>query len=71
MVEREPRAKIIHAEGELQSSEELAQDATVLVAEPISLQLHYLQTLTETAAENDSNILFLVPIDLIKMFLEK
>lgn len=69
--ERERRAKIIHAEGELQASEKLAQAATVLAAEPISLQLRYLQTLTEIASEKNSTILFPVPIDLIKMFLEK
>ena len=69
--ERERRAKVIHAEGELQASEKLAQAATVLAAEPMSLQLRYLQTLTEIAAEKNSTTIFPVPIDLIKMFLEK
>jgi regulator of protease activity HflC (stomatin/prohibitin superfamily) len=69
--ERERRAKIIHAEGELQASEKLAQAATVLAAEPTALQLRYLQTLTEIAAEKNSTIIFPVPIDLIKMFLDR
>jgi regulator of protease activity HflC (stomatin/prohibitin superfamily) len=69
--ERERRAKIIHAEGELQASEKLAQAATALAVEPTSLQLRYLQTLTEIATEKNSTILFPVPIDLIKMFLER
>ena len=69
--ERERRAKIIHAEGELQASEKLAQAAQVLAQEPTSLQLRYLQTLTEIAAEKNSTTIFPVPIDLIKMFLEK
>lgn len=69
--ERERRAKVIHAEGELQASEKLAQAATVLATEPTSLQLRYLQTLTEIAAEKNSTTIFPVPIDLIKMFLEK
>lgn len=69
--ERERRAKIIHAEGELQASEKLAAAAKVLAVEPTSLQLRYLQTLTEIATEKNSTILFPVPIDLIKMFLDK
>ena len=69
--ERERRAKVIHALGELQASEKLAQAAQVLAAEPMSLQLRYLQTLTEIAAEKNSTTIFPVPIDLIKMFLEK
>lgn len=69
--ERERRAKVIHAEGELQASEKLAQAAKVLAVEPISLQLRYLQTLTEIAAEKNSTTIFPVPIDLIKMFMEK
>jgi regulator of protease activity HflC (stomatin/prohibitin superfamily) len=69
--ERERRAKVIHAEGELQASEKLAQAATVLAAEPTALQLRYLQTLTEIAAEKNSTTIFPVPIDLIKMFMEK
>ncbi len=69
--ERERRAKVIHAEGELQASEKLAQAAVILAAEPTALQLRYLQTLTEVSAEKNSTIIFPVPIDLIKMFLEK
>jgi regulator of protease activity HflC (stomatin/prohibitin superfamily) len=69
--ERERRAKVIHAEGELQASEKLAQAAVVLAAEPVSLQLRYLQTLTEIAAEKNSTTVFPLPIDLIKMFLDR
>jgi regulator of protease activity HflC (stomatin/prohibitin superfamily) len=69
--ERERRAKIIHAEGELQASEKLAQAAQTLATEPISLQLRYLQALTEIAAEKNSTTIFPVPIDIIKMFLDK
>jgi len=69
--ERERRAKVIHAEGELQASEKLAQAAKVLAVEPTALQLRYLQTLAEIASEKNSTIIFPVPIDLVKMFLEK
>jgi len=69
--ERERRAKIIHAEGELQASEKLAKAAAVLSQEPMSLQLRFLQTLTELGAEKNSTIVFPVPIDIIKMFLDK
>jgi regulator of protease activity HflC (stomatin/prohibitin superfamily) len=69
--ERERRAKVIHAEGELQASEKLAQAATVMAAEPMSLQLRYLQTLTEIAAEKNSTTIFPVPIDMLKIFLER
>lgn len=69
--ERERRAKVIHAEGELQASEKLSQAARVLAVEPISLQLRYLQTLTEIAAEKNSTTIFPIPIDLISMFMEK
>ena len=69
--ERERRAKIIHAEGEMQASEKLAQAAKILAEEPTSLQLRYLQTLTEIAAEKNSTTIFPVPVDLIRMFLEK
>lgn len=68
--ERERRAKVIHAEGELQASEKLAAAAQVMAAEPMSLQLRYLQTLTEIAAEKNSTTIFPVPIDLIKMFIK-
>ena len=69
--ERERRAKVIHADGELQASEKLAEAARILAEQPTSLQLRYLQTLTEIAAEKNSTTIFPVPIDLIKMFLEK
>src|SRR5229473_1826625 len=63
--EREKRAKIIHAEGELQASAQLAQAANVLGSQPSALQLRYLQTLTEIAVEKNSTIIFPLPIDLI------
>ena len=69
--ERERRAKVIHAEGELQASEKLAGAAKVMAAEPMSLQLRYLQTLTEIAGDKNSTTIFPVPVDLIKMFLER
>jgi regulator of protease activity HflC (stomatin/prohibitin superfamily) len=69
--ERERRAKIIHAEGEFQASEKLAQAAKRLEGSPMAMQLRFLQTLTEVAAENNSTTIFPVPIDLIKLFLEK
>jgi len=69
--ERERRAKIIHAEGEFQASARLAEAAGILGKEPTSIQLRFLQTLTEVAAENNSTMIFPVPIDMIKPFLEK
>ncbi|MGC9337593.1 MAG: slipin family protein [Candidatus Cloacimonadia bacterium] len=69
--ERERRAKIIHAEGELQASTKLAEAARILSKTPSSLQLRFLQTLTDISAEKNSTIIFPVPIDLIKPFLEK
>ncbi|MCX7912424.1 MAG: slipin family protein [Dehalococcoidales bacterium] len=66
--ERERRAKIIHAEGELQASEKLAQAASVIAREPAAIQLRYLQTLTEIASEKNSTILFPIPIELLKAF---
>jgi regulator of protease activity HflC (stomatin/prohibitin superfamily) len=68
--ERERRAKIIHAEGEYQASQKLAQAAGVIEAHPMALQLRYLQTLTEVASEKNSTTIFPVPIDLIAPFLE-
>jgi regulator of protease activity HflC (stomatin/prohibitin superfamily) len=65
--EREKRAKIIHAAGELEASEKLAQAATVIAVEPVTITLRYLQTLTEIAAEKNSTIIFPLPIDLINM----
>ena len=69
--ERERRAKIIHAEGELQASVKLAQAGTIIAKEPVTLQLRYLQTLTEIASERNSTLIFPLPIDLIKMFLDR
>jgi len=69
--ERERRAKIIHAEGELQASEKLGQAAAVLSANPASLQLRYLQTLSEIAVDKNSTTIFPVPIDMISLFLKK
>jgi regulator of protease activity HflC (stomatin/prohibitin superfamily) len=69
--ERERRAKIIHAEGELQASEKLAQAGAVIAREPTTLQLRYLQTLTEISSERNSTVIFPIPIDLIKMFMPK
>src|SRR5437660_427134 len=63
--EREKRAKIIHAEGELQPSNQLAQAAAVIGSQPAALQLRYLQTLTEIAVEKNSTIIFPLPIDLV------
>ena len=68
--EREKRAKIIHAEGEFQASQQLANAAHVISSEPITLQLRYLQTLTEVATEKNSTILFPFPMDIVKPFLE-
>jgi regulator of protease activity HflC (stomatin/prohibitin superfamily) len=67
--EREKRAKIIHAEGELQAAANLTKAAEELGRNPISLQLRYLQTLTEIAAEKNSTIVFPLPIDLLRPFL--
>ncbi len=67
--ERERRAKVIAAQGELQASETLTQAAKNLAAEPTALQLRYLQTVTEIAAENNSTTIFPIPIDLFRPFL--
>ncbi len=66
--ERERRAKIISAEGELQASEKLAKAAQVLATNPITIQLRYLQTLTEIAAENTATVVFPIPIEFLKLF---
>ena len=65
--EREKRAKIIHAEGELIASEKLSQAAAVIDREPAAMTLRYLQTLTEIATENNSTILFPVPLELMRL----
>ena len=67
--EREKRAKIIHAEGEFSASQQLAAAAQVIGSQPATLQLRYLQTLTEIAAEKNSTIVFPLPLDLIQAFL--
>ena len=69
--ERERRAKVIHADGESQAAEKLAQAANVISVNPAALQLRFLQTLTEVATEKNSTTIFPVPIDLLKPFLEK
>jgi regulator of protease activity HflC (stomatin/prohibitin superfamily) len=69
--ERERRSKIIHAEGEFQASQKLAEAAHVITGEPGALQLRFLQTLTEIATEKNSTIIFPIPIDLIKPFLDR
>jgi len=66
--ERERRAKIIHAEGEFQASEKLAQAAHIIGREPTAIQLRFLSTLTEIASEKNSTILFPLPIDFLKAF---
>jgi len=68
--EREKRAKIIHASGELEASKQLTEAATMLQSEPMSLHLRYLQTLTEIAAEKNSTIIFPVPLDFLKVFMD-
>jgi regulator of protease activity HflC (stomatin/prohibitin superfamily) len=65
--EREKRGKIIHAAGELEASEKLAQAAAVIATEPMSITLRYLQTLTEIASEKNSTIIFPLPIELIHL----
>jgi regulator of protease activity HflC (stomatin/prohibitin superfamily) len=69
--EREKRAKIIHAEGELTASEKLSQAAAVMHTEPLAITLRYLQTLTEIASEQNSTIIFPLPLDLIRMVMGK
>jgi regulator of protease activity HflC (stomatin/prohibitin superfamily) len=68
--ERERRAKIIHAEGEFQASERLRDAADVISGNPASLQLRYLQTLTEIGANQNSTVVFPLPLDVIKPFVE-
>jgi regulator of protease activity HflC (stomatin/prohibitin superfamily) len=69
--ERERRAKVINAQGELQASETLAQAARMLQSQPASIQLRYLQTVTEIAAENNSTTIFPIPIDLLRSFMPR
>jgi regulator of protease activity HflC (stomatin/prohibitin superfamily) len=67
--EREKRAKIIHAEGEFQASQQLSRAADVMSQNPMTLQLRYLQTLTEISVEKNSTIIFPVPVDTLKALL--
>ena len=69
--ERERRAKVIHAEGEFQASQKLADAAGVMALQPMALQLRYLQSLVEIASEKNSTTIFPVPIDLLTPFLKK
>ena len=69
--ERHRRAKVIHAEGEYQASQRLAEAAQIMEQHTISLQLRFLQTLSEIASENNSTIIFPLPMDVLKPFLQK
>jgi len=69
--EREKRAKIIHASGELEASKQLTEAAQMLQSQPVAIHLRYLQTLTEIAAEKNSTIIFPIPIDWLKAFMGK
>ncbi len=69
--ERERRAKIIHAEGEFQASQKLADAAGIIATQPMAMQLRFLGTLTEIATEKNSTIIFPVPIDLLEPFIKK
>ncbi|MGH9324133.1 MAG: slipin family protein [Vicinamibacteria bacterium] len=69
--EREKRAKVIHAEGEFQAAEKLAQAAVIVGRHPLGMQLRYLQTLTEISAEKNSTIVFPLPIELLTAYLNR
>lgn len=69
--ERERRAKVIHAEGEFQASQKLADAAAIIATQPMAMQLRFLGTLTEIATEKNSTIIFPVPIDLLEPFIKK
>jgi regulator of protease activity HflC (stomatin/prohibitin superfamily) len=69
--ERERRAKVINAEGEFQAAARLSEAAVIIAKEPIALQLRYLQTLVEVAAEKNSTTIFPIPIDLLEPFIRK
>jgi regulator of protease activity HflC (stomatin/prohibitin superfamily) len=69
--EREKRSKIIHAEGEFQASQRLADAAQVLESQASALQLRYLQTLSEISTEQTTTVVFPVPIDILRPFYEK
>jgi regulator of protease activity HflC (stomatin/prohibitin superfamily) len=65
--EREKRAKIIHAAGELEASEKLSQAARIIAAEPVAITLRYLQTLTEIGAENNTTVVFPLPVEMLNL----
>ena len=67
--EREKRAKIIHADGEFQAAAKLAEAAGVIAKEPVAIQLRYLQTLTEIGIEQNTTVIFPIPIDLLRVWL--
>ncbi len=69
--EREKRAKIIHAEGEFQASKQLAEAANVLAQNPYTMQLRYLQTITQISSENNSTVIFPVPVELLSLLTQK
>lgn len=69
--EREKRAKIIHADGEYQAAEKLAQAAAVVSREPVAIQLRYLQTLTEIGVEKNTTVIFPIPVDILQAFMKK
>ena len=69
--ERERRAKVIHAEGEFQASQKLAEAGKIIGAEPTTLQLRYLQTLTEIATEKTQTLVFPIPLDMLSAFMPK
>jgi regulator of protease activity HflC (stomatin/prohibitin superfamily) len=69
--EREKRAKIIHADGEYQAAEKLAQAAAVVSREPVAIQLRYLQTLTEIGVEKNTTVIFPIPVDFLQAFMKK
>jgi len=69
--EREKRAKIIHADGEFQAAEKLAQAAAVVATEPVAIQLRYLQTLTEIGVEKNTTVIFPIPIDIFEAFYKR
>ena len=69
--ERDRRAKVVHADGEYQAAQRLADAAKIMSAEPAALQLRYLQTLSGIATERSSTIVFPLPMDMISAFLKK
>jgi regulator of protease activity HflC (stomatin/prohibitin superfamily) len=68
--EREKRAKIIHAQGEFEASQRLADAAGTIASQPVALQLRYLQTLTEIGLEKNTTIIFPLPVDILTYFMK-